>query len=359
MQFSDGQRMNQQYYSGDVQAIRAHDQTQNDANHSYVNDQQQRMKLLDKNFEGQEQKRRHQFNILLEDREKSDALIKRNQYKDFLDNQVRWKRDELVNFGTMTGHEKKLNKGDLHNYKKIEPHIQAMIPGIHNLQTVGSSPLKRGLKREEYDLKQKQLIEQEAAITKQQQSLPALPTISINNTAMDSKNAYEMNRAGHRFAEEDGSRRGGHVPKLYGLQGSRSISHDIDNDITLNDRLLASQSPSIQGGLSEQRLQYIAPQSLIKKGPQKPAIINLSNNTIDDIARKKETGQDHTLGHVITKQVKVHNPITNPLAYVNQNPYVQKQMEQAKRSSVLEYQNQSPPSQKGSPRTLAQMTSND
>lgn len=58
-----------------------------------------------------------------------------------------------MNFGTMTGHEKHMNKGDLHSYKKIDPQLQAMIPGIHNLQTVGSSPLKRGLKREDYDLK--------------------------------------------------------------------------------------------------------------------------------------------------------------------------------------------------------------
>ena len=85
---------------------------------------------------------------MLEDREKNEKKTQMNQYKDFLDNQVRWKRDEWINFGTMTGHEKKLNKLDLHNYKKIEPQLQAMIPGIHNLQTVGTSPLKRGLKRE-------------------------------------------------------------------------------------------------------------------------------------------------------------------------------------------------------------------
>lgn len=113
------------------------------------------MQLLDKNFESQERLRRQQFNALLEQRDKSEKKNQKNNYKNFLDNQVRWKRDEKMNFGTMTGQEKKLNKGDLHSYKKIEPQLQAMIPGIHNLSTVGSSPLKRGLKREEYDLKQK------------------------------------------------------------------------------------------------------------------------------------------------------------------------------------------------------------
>lgn len=56
---------------------------------------------------------------------------------------------------------------------------------------------------------------------------------------------------------------------------------------------------------------------------------------MDDLARQKERGSDSTLGKVISNQVKVHNPITNPLAYVNQNPYVQRQMTQAKSTQFL------------------------
>jgi len=59
----------------------------------------------------------------------------------------------------MTGHEKKLNKGDLHNYKVIDNNINAMIPGINNLNTVGTSPLKRGLRKNEYEMKQKILVD--------------------------------------------------------------------------------------------------------------------------------------------------------------------------------------------------------
>lgn len=62
----------------------------------------------------------------------------------------------------------------------------------------------------------------------------------------------------------------------------------------------------------------------------------MANNTVEDLARKKEAGHDSTLGNVISNQVKVHNPITNPLAYVNQNPYVQKQMEQAKSKQIID-----------------------
>ena len=48
-------------------------------------------------------------------------------------------------FGTMTHEEKHMNKGNLHNYKtNTHRHTEAMIPGIYNLNSVGSSPLRRG-----------------------------------------------------------------------------------------------------------------------------------------------------------------------------------------------------------------------
>ena len=84
---------------------------------------------------------------------------------------------------------------------------------------------------------------------------------------------------------------------------------------------------------------FAGPQSLLRRGVagQKPAVINVSNNIIDDIALQKEMGQNSTLGRAKNSQMTAHNPITNPLAYVNQNPYVQKQMEAAKRKSIMEY----------------------
>lgn len=45
----------------------------------------------------------------------------------------------------MTNEEKRMNKFDLFHYKaKDNKDIDALIPGIHNLNTVGTSPLKRG-----------------------------------------------------------------------------------------------------------------------------------------------------------------------------------------------------------------------
>jgi hypothetical protein len=50
------------------------------------------------------------------------------------------------NFGKMTYQEKKLNRVDLHDYKKKNlNHVNSMIPGLKNINSVGGqNPLKRG-----------------------------------------------------------------------------------------------------------------------------------------------------------------------------------------------------------------------
>ena len=117
--------------------------------------------------------------------------------------------------------------------------------------------------------------------------------------------------------------------------GLRSISYDLDYN------KLPNKSPS-SPSLFNQRQVYQNLSNYVKRGPVQPAAVNLANNTVEDLARKKESGQDSTLGNVMSDQVKVHNPITNPLAYVNQNPYVQKQMEHAKQSKVIDQETSSP-----------------
>lgn len=55
---------------------------------------------------------------------------------------------QKVKYGTMTNEEKRMNRGDLQHYKTNEVNqFEAMIPGIHNLNTVGTSPLKRGARQ--------------------------------------------------------------------------------------------------------------------------------------------------------------------------------------------------------------------
>ena len=69
-----------------------------------------------------------------------------NLYKQTLDNQVKIKDYQKGSYGTMTQAEKKFNKVDLNHFKQNKNSVQALIPGINNLQTIGSSPLKRGAK---------------------------------------------------------------------------------------------------------------------------------------------------------------------------------------------------------------------
>lgn len=49
-------------------------------------------------------------------------------------------------YGTMTNEEKRMNRLDLNNFKTNDHpgQFEALIPGIHNLNTVGTSPLRRG-----------------------------------------------------------------------------------------------------------------------------------------------------------------------------------------------------------------------
>lgn len=43
----------------------------------------------------------------------------------------------------MTQQEKAFNKGDLRGYKQNENDFKALIPGLHNLSSVGSAPTLR------------------------------------------------------------------------------------------------------------------------------------------------------------------------------------------------------------------------
>ena len=82
-----------------------------------------------------------------EKRLKMDDRDRRKIYKDTLDHQMRLMDLQKMNYGTMTNEEKKLNKLDLVHYKtKNDFNFEAMIPGINNLNSIGSSPLRNGAK---------------------------------------------------------------------------------------------------------------------------------------------------------------------------------------------------------------------
>lgn len=69
----------------------------------------------------------------------------KNLYRETLQNQMTLNALNKHNFGKMTMQEKHLNKPDLKAYKNKERNtIKAMIPGIKNINSIGTKPLMRG-----------------------------------------------------------------------------------------------------------------------------------------------------------------------------------------------------------------------
>lgn len=82
----------------------------------------------------------------------------------------------------MNDRERRMNRYDLEDYSSD---VKAMIPGIHNLPTVGTSPLKRGLKREDHDRQQAIMLERDPNKTKHEiDKLPSLAGQAANISAL-------------------------------------------------------------------------------------------------------------------------------------------------------------------------------
>jgi len=64
---------------------------------------------------------------------------KKSLYAKALDEQLKMKRS-LPNLGSMTLHEKKMNKSDLHSFKHHDHSINSLVPGVSNVDGVGTLP---------------------------------------------------------------------------------------------------------------------------------------------------------------------------------------------------------------------------
>ena len=67
---------------------------------------------------------------------------KKELYRNTLNYQMELKKNH-PKLGTMTGHEKRMNKADLHEYKHDGHKIHHLVPGLSNIQSVGSLPTNR------------------------------------------------------------------------------------------------------------------------------------------------------------------------------------------------------------------------
>ena len=76
---------------------------------------------------------------------RADEKERKKIYKDTLDHQLKILELQKQKYGTMTYEEKRMNKLGLEHFKSNQPkEFDALIPGINNFSTVGSSPLRRG-----------------------------------------------------------------------------------------------------------------------------------------------------------------------------------------------------------------------
>lgn len=80
-----------------------------------------------------------------EEKKRRDMDDQKNLYKETLQNQMTLNALGKYNYGKMTLQEKHLNKADLRAFKNKDRNgTQALIPGINNLQSIGTKPLMRG-----------------------------------------------------------------------------------------------------------------------------------------------------------------------------------------------------------------------
>ena len=124
---------------------------QNQMNMNVVNAE----KIEYKNMQDDEYKRSYplraqeNYQLMQASKEYYDKLREERQneqkmYNDILKRQQAVKNDILNNYGTMTQNEKRLNKGVLQHYKEADGRIDALIPGIYNISSIGSKPTCRG-----------------------------------------------------------------------------------------------------------------------------------------------------------------------------------------------------------------------
>lgn len=106
-------------------------------------------KLVEQRKKEEDDYKSYQQRQLEEDEER------RKLYREALEYQKGYQEYNKNHLGQMTQMEKKLNNNDLKQFKQQKYEYQGMIPGIHNLQSVGSRPLLRKANEDIYESQSK------------------------------------------------------------------------------------------------------------------------------------------------------------------------------------------------------------
>lgn len=98
----------------------------------------------------QRKKEEDDYKNFQKQQEEEDEM-RRKMYREALELQKGFKDYNQNHLGQMTHTEKKMNKHDLRSFKGGKVEYEAMIPGIHNIDSVGSKPLLRKANEDVYD----------------------------------------------------------------------------------------------------------------------------------------------------------------------------------------------------------------
>lgn len=169
-----------------------------------MNDQN---KLIFDKLDKDKTSKKQEYQRMLEQRKKEEDDYKKYQqqqlqeeedrkrlYREALQQQKGFQEYNKNNLGQMTYMEKKLNAKDLKTFKENKVEYEGMVPGIHNIQSVGSKPLLRKANEDTYDPSKKQpefmLGELNKSYKELKTSVKPLEDFSKANTARN-QNRYD------------------------------------------------------------------------------------------------------------------------------------------------------------------------
>jgi len=267
---------------------------------------------------------------------KNDKQEKQKAYKEFLDKQTTGLAErELVN--KMTKQEKKINFGDLQAYKDLDGKMFSLIPGFINSKYTtpfGGPELEQrspGKGTKANDMYQDQLAKFEATQQSygsplspqggmmQSSSIQNLKTAAANNTSVDA----EYQRPQPEYTN------------LQSLSSSpaRERQYEMRQNEIQDQRQYQSQAqyqpqPQPQYQYQDVR-QSVQPQ--VTSPHQNPQFASNTYDRFNPVEQQQmmnSTAPDNykSTGETGSYAKKSHNPLTNPLPFNVQNPYIAKEM---------------------------------
>ena len=182
-----------------------------------------------------------------------------------------------------------------------------MVPGIHNSSTVGSSPMRR-------DPKTKIIHPRDNLFLQHGTAAGALSSkVNVNKIFLPA-----MDRGQQQMFNSNQTSPGGPLTRHRSpnINSSQQFKSDfIDN---INQVNTLNQSVDFTTNKMENSQPILIQRNNYQPRSKAEPVMNLVDRRAEHLAGRMEKGS--------RRHQKDHNPITNPLAWKNQNPYIQKDL---------------------------------